>query len=204
MKDRLIRINLNRKESFIKKLLTADLTALREDALNTFLALAFVGGILLIPPAVFYYFTLKSDVEELKRKVEQERKRREALMAQIRRLQEQVRRAKLRKEVYERVHRYNLALLEALKEKPLPVGVSLQNFSACAFEGKRCSLKELKSPFELKNPALQMDLVLLRDGVLEELKADAIKKQTYVEVAGVPIKRVCVVKEKKEEEQKAQ
>jgi len=206
-KKQTIRINLNRKESLLKRLLTADLSALKEEALNNLLALVLLAGLLLVPPVAVYYYMLKSEVGDLKKQVEAEKRRRERLIEEIRRLEAKLRTARLRREVYERVKEYNEKLLALLEKGELPRGVSLQNFSACFFKEKVCSLEEglKKGSLKLGKPYLQMDLVVLEDKSLSALKDNELILQTFVNAAGVPLKRVCIeVKEGKEEGAEAQ
>jgi len=190
----MIRINLNKKEATLKKLLRFDFSGLKEGIVNNLLAVAFFIGVLGLIAAGVYYVLLQSTVENLKGEVEKEKRKRDKLLAEIRELRREIQRLKVRKKLHEGVRNYNDKLLAVLKEETEMRGIVIQNFSACLFRQRDCNLEEhlKRGTIELKDPIVQMDIVLLKDKAVNLIPAKGILSQTYVSVGGFPLKRMCV------------
>ncbi|NPB07700.1 MAG: hypothetical protein GXN96_02075 [Aquificae bacterium] len=194
MNGQMIRINLNRKEATLKKLLRFDLTGLKESFVNNLLAVAFLLGVLGLVGTGAYYFLLQGTVDNLRGEVEKEKRKREKLLAELRELRREIQRLKIKKKLHEGVRNYNDRLLLVLDREMKYRGVVLQNFSACLFREKDCNLEEFlkRGKIELGEPIVQLDLVFMKDEAINLFPDRGILSQTYVPVGGLPLKRMCI------------
>ncbi|NPA32180.1 MAG: hypothetical protein GXO04_00990, partial [Aquificae bacterium] len=164
-KREFLRINLNKgRGGLFEGLRGVEAGALLSALSTNFLPLLFLAGILLLIVSVVFYFFLLREVENLRAKVEEEKRKREALISQIRRLEAQKRRLELLSSVYEFVDRYNDEFFRAFSEAhKLREGFILQNISICSFRGKNCDINEAlkRGSVRLSSPVVQLDFIAL-------------------------------------------
>ncbi|HID65501.1 MAG TPA: hypothetical protein EYP32_00850 [Aquificaceae bacterium] len=197
----LIRINLNKRAGFLQKLRGLDTQAITIFITTNILSISFFIGLIFLALAGIYYYTLSRNVEELKVKLEEERNRREKILAEIKRLEKLKKSLKTKSLVYELMDEYNRAFFKAFSEGYKNFeGTLIQNISICAFRERNCDLSKRikKGSILIKAPIVQIDFILLGDNY-DFFGIGEIKRQTFITIAEYPYKRLCLeIKKEKE------
>ncbi len=191
-KREFIRINLNKRKSFIESLRSLELSTFREGIttnLYPVLLLISVIGLILSAFASLY---MKNKINDLNEQISVARDKKDKVLAEIRALRSKINKIEFEQKLIEYLKRYNETVVQEFDEVlRIPSGLVVQNISLCAeLNTKECDInKAIK--VTLEKPIIQIDLVAFKNIDFSNYE---VLRQTYVELGGIPIKRFCLQK----------
>ncbi|WP_461830013.1 hypothetical protein [Aquifex sp.] len=192
-KKEFIRINLNRKRSFLEGLKSFDVASFKEYAAQNVYPVLFLIGVLLLFASALVSFYMKNKIEDLEKQVTQAKEKKDRLLAEIRALRNKIADLKFEQKLMDYLKVHNEKIIREFSEAyKLPRGIVVQNFSLCSgISSKECDI-EKASRITLGEPIVQMDVVAFRDKI--DFSQYQLITQTYIEIGGLPIKRLCIQK----------
>ncbi len=192
-KKEFIRINLNRKKGFLKKIKSFNSSSLKEFSAGNLYLVLFVIGILSLILSALVSFYMKNKIEDLENQVAQAKEKKDKLLAEIRALRNKIADLEFEQKLADYLRKHNESVTqEILEVQRMQGNLVVQNLSLCSGIGsKECDIEEA-SRIILGSPIVQMDVVAF--GNTLDLNRYQLMSQTYVEVGGLPIKRFCLQK----------
>ena len=192
-KKEFIRINLNRKKSFLEELKSFELSALKEYAVENLYPVIFVLGVISLILSALLSFYMKNKIEDLENQVARAKEKKDRLLAEIRALRNKIADLEFEQKLVDYLKIHNEKVIqEFLEAYNMPRSLLVQNLSLCSgISSKECDI-EKASKITLGAPIVQMDVVAFGNNV--DLSRYQLMTQTYIEVGGLPIKRFCLQK----------
>lgn len=192
-KKEFIRINLNRKKSFLEELKSFELSALKEYAVENLYPVIFVLGVISLILSALLSFYMKNKIEDLENQVARAKEKKDRLLAEIRALRNKIADLEFEQKLVDYLKIHNEKVIqEFLEAHNMPRSLLVQNLSLCSgISSKECDI-EKASKITLGAPIVQMDVVAFGNNV--DLSRYQLMTQTYIEVGGLPIKRFCLQK----------
>ena len=192
-KKEFIRINLNRKRSFLENLKSLDLSTFKEfTAENLYPFLFLVSLVILIFSALISLY-MRKKIDDLNEQIAVARDKKNKVLAEIRALRSKINKIEFEQKLTEYLKNYNKTVVQEFERAlQTPSGVVVQNISLCAdLNTKECDINKA-TRVTLGKPVVQIDLVSFKESV--DFSNYDVLRQTYIEIGGIPIKRFCLQK----------
>ena len=200
-KKEFIRINLNKKKSFLETLKSLDLSTLKETYSENLLPILFLVSVAVLVIVLLINLYMRKKVSDLNEELAAAREKKDRILAQINALRAKIKRIEFERKLTKYLKEYNRSILKELREvSNMPSGVIVQNISLCArLDTKGCDINRANEIY-LDKPILQVDVVAFKDNI--DLNNYELRRQTYIEIGGIPVKRFCLEKKEAPEKNK--
>ena len=192
-KKEFIKINLNRKKSFLEEIKSLDISSLKEFAAANIYPVLFIIGIISLILSALVSFYMKNKIEDLENQVAVAKAKKDRILAEIRALRNRIADLEFERKLVDYLKKHNERVKqEFLEAQRMQGSLVVQNLSLCSgTSSKECDIEEA-SRITLGSPIVQMDVVAFGNNL--DLNRYQLMSQTYVEVGGLPIKRFCLQK----------
>ncbi len=196
----LIRINLNRRKGILESLKSLDITTAKEFIGENVYPVIFLVSLAILIIVALIYLYLRNEIQSLEEQVAIARDKKNKILSEIRILKRKIADIEFSQKLVESLEKYNREAVEHLKEAySFPSTALVQNVSFCADLKFKRGRRNVKScdinkaiKISLGKSKFQIDLVLLTENV--SFKDYTLIKQTYIELGGLPFKRLCLQK----------